>query len=173
MNLFWIIIVILAIQRLLELLIARRNENFVRAKGAKEYDAKGYKLIVLMHIAFFISLISEYIFFGKNLSHYWILLLIIFLLAQILRYWAISTLGYYWNTKILVTPNTQPINQGPYKYIRHPNYLAVIVEITVIPLIFSCYFTAVFFSILNLIVLRRRIRIEEQALSTLDPKVSQ
>ena len=173
MNLFWIIIVMLAIQRFLELLLARRNENFVRAKGAIEYDVKGYKVIVLMHIAFFISLISEYIFFGKSLSHYWILLLIIFLLAQILRYWAISTLGYYWNTKILVTPNTHPINQGPYKYIRHPNYLTVIVEITVVPLIFSCYFTAVFFSVLNLIVLRRRIRIEEQALSTLDSKLSQ
>ena len=168
MNLFWIIITILPIQRLLELLIARRNENFVKSKGAKEYDVKGYKVIVLMHIAFFISLISEYIFFGKDLSHYWVLLLITFLVAQILRYWAISALGHYWNTKILVTPNTQPINQGPYKYTRHPNYLAVIVEIAVIPLLFSCYFTAVFFSLLNLIVLRRRIRIEEQALSTLN-----
>ncbi len=82
-------------------------------------------------------------------------------------------MGDYWNTKILVTPNTHPVNQGPYKYIRHPNYLAVIVEIAVIPLIFSCYFTAVFFSVLNLIVLRRRIRIEEQALSTLDSKLSE
>ena len=94
MNLFWIIIAVLAIQRLLELLIARRNERIARANGAREYDEKGYKVIVLMHIAFFISLISEYVFFGKSLSHYWIVLLILFLLAQVLRYWAISTLGF-------------------------------------------------------------------------------
>jgi len=170
MNLFWIIIAILAIQRLLELLIARRNEKYARAKGAREYDEKGYKVIVLMHIAFFISLISEYIYLGKTLSHYWAPLLIIFLLAQVLRYWAISSLGYYWNTKILITPKTSPINQGPYKYIRHPNYLAVVAEIAVIPLIFSCYLTAIIFTLLNFIALRRRIRIEEQALSTLDSK---
>lgn len=168
MNLFWIIIAILAIQRLIELLIARRNERIVRANGACEYDEKGYKLIVVMHIAFFISLISEYVFFGKTLNNYWIPLVILFLLAQALRYWAISSLGYYWNTKILVTPNTSPISRGPYKYIKHPNYLAVIVEIAVIPLIFSCYLTFIIFTILNLIVLKRRIRIEEQALSTLD-----
>lgn len=170
MNLFWIIIAILAIQRLLELLIARRNERIARANGAREYDEKGYKVIVLMHIAFFISLISEYVFFGKSLNRYWIALLILFLLAQALRYWAISTLGYFWNTKILITPNTSPISRGPYKYVRHPNYLAVIAEIAVIPLIFSCYLTSVIFTILNLIVLRRRIRIEEDALSTLDSK---
>lgn len=168
MNLFWIIVAILAIQRLIELLIARRNERIVRANGAHEYDQKGYKVIVLMHIAFFISLISEYVFFGKTLNHYWIPLLILVLSAQVLRYWAITSLGHYWNTKILVTPNTTPISRGPYKYIRHPNYLAVIVEIAVIPLIFSCYLTSIIFTILNLIVLKRRIRIEEQALSTLD-----
>ncbi len=170
MNLFWIIIAILGIQRLIELLIARRNERIVKSNGAREYDQKGYKLIVLMHIAFFISLISEYVSFGKTLNHYWIPLVILFLLAQALRYWAITSLGYYWNTKILVTPNTSPISRGPYKYIRHPNYLAVIVEIAVIPLIFSCYLTSIIFTILNLIVLRRRIQIEEQALSTLDSK---
>ena len=170
MNLFWIIIAILGIQRLIELLIARRNERIVKSNGAREYDQKGYKLIVLMHIAFFISLISEYVSFGKTLNHYWIPLVILFLLAQALRYWAITSLGYYWNTKILVTPNTSPISRGPYKYIRHPNYLAVIVEIAVIPLIFSCYLTSIIFTILNLIVLRRRIQIEEHALSTLDSK---
>ena len=170
MNLFWIIIAILGIQRLIELLIARRKERIVKSNGAREYDQKGYKLIVLMHIAFFISLISEYVSFGKTLNHYWIPLVILFLLAQALRYWAITSLGYYWNTKILVTPNTSPISRGPYKYIRHPNYLAVIVEIAVIPLIFSCYLTSIIFTILNLIVLRRRIQIEEQALSTLDSK---
>lgn len=168
MSFFWIFIAILIIQRLSELFLARRNEKYVRSHGAREYDAKGYKVIVLMHIAFFISLIAEYVLLGRTLSSYWPALLILFLLTQILRYWAISTLGYYWNTKILVTPGSRAIISGPYKYIKHPNYLAVVVEIAVIPVLFSCYITAVLFTIINLIVLKRRIKIEEKALSTLN-----
>lgn len=164
-NIFWIILGILIIQRISELLIARRNESYVKAIGAREYDRSGYRLIVLMHIGFFISLISEYLFSNGNLNKFWITLLIIFILAQFLRYWAIGALGRNWNTKILVIPGTEPINRGPYKYVKHPNYIAVITEIAVIPLIFSCYFTAVVFSILNVLVLKRRIKIEEAALS--------
>jgi len=168
MSLFWIFLIILIIQRVSELFLARRNERVARSKGAREYDEKGYKVIVLMHIFFFTSLISEYIFLDKTLNHFWAPLLILFVCAQALRYWAIGTLGYYWNTKILITPNTSPVRMGPYKYINHPNYLAVVFEIAVIPLIFSCYITAVIFTLLNLVLLKRRIRIEEEALSTLD-----
>ena len=167
MTLFWLLIVILIIQRLSELVLARRNEKYVRANGAKEYDAKGYKFIVLMHIAFFVSLIGEYYIFGRALNHYWQPLLILFILTQILRYWSIGSLGYYWNTKILITPGSALINTGPYRYLKHPNYLAVTIEIAVIPLFFSCYITAVLFSLLNFILLRRRIQIEENALSSL------
>lgn len=166
MSTFWIFLAVLIVQRIFELLLAKRNERVVRAKGAIEYDKKGYKAIVLMHIFFFISLISEYIFLDKTINHFWAPLLILFLIAQILRYWAISTLGYNWNTKILVTPNTSPMRDGPYKYMNHPNYLAVVIEIAAVPLIFSCYITSVIFSVLNLLLLKRRIHIEEKALST-------
>ena len=167
MNPFWIFLTFLLVQRVSELLLAKRNERVARVKGAVEYDEKGYKVIVLMHIFFFISLISEYLLLARTLSNFWVPLLILFIIAQILRYWAISTLGYYWNTKILVTPNTSPIRTGPYKYLNHPNYLSVILEITVIPLIFSCYITSMIFTLLNLVLLKRRMRIEEQALSTM------
>ncbi len=167
MNPFWIFLTFLLVQRVSELLLAKRNERVARVKGAVEYDEKGYKVIVLMHIFFFISLISEYILLARTLSNFWVPLLILFIIAQILRYWAISTLGYYWNTKILVTPNTSPIRTGPYKYLNHPNYLSVILEIAVIPLIFSCYITSMIFTLLNLVLLKRRMRIEEQALSTM------
>lgn len=167
MNPFWIFLTFLLVQRVSELLLAKRNERVARVKGAVEYDEKGYKVIVLMHIFFFISLISEYLLLARTLSNFWVPLLILFIIAQILRYWAISTLGYYWNTKILVTPNTSPIRTGPYKYLNHPNYLSVILEIAVIPLIFSCYITSMIFTLLNLVLLKRRMRIEEQALSTM------
>lgn len=169
MSLFWIFLAILILQRVSELLLAKRNERVVRAKGAREYDEKGYKVIVLMHIFFFISLILEYVLLARTINHFWAPLLILFLCTQVLRYWAISALGHNWNTKILVTPNDIPVRGGPYKYLNHPNYLSVVIEIAVIPLIFSCYITAVIFSLLNLLLLKRRIRIEEQALSTLNP----
>jgi len=167
MNPFWIFLTFLLVQRVSELLLAKRNERIARVKGAVEYDEKGYKVIVLMHIFFFISLISDSILLARTLNNFWVPLLILFIIAQILRYWAISTLGYYWNTKILVTPNTSPIKTGPYKYLNHPNYLSVILEIAVIPLIFSCYITSMIFTLLNLVLLKRRMRIEEQALSTM------
>ena len=166
MTFFWIFLSFLILQRFSELILARRNEKYVRANGAREFDESGYKVIVLMHIAFLVSLVAEYVLLGRNLNHYWLPLILLFLVAQILRYWAIGTLGYYWNTKILVIPGTSLVAHGPYKYIRHPNYLAVTIEIAVIPLIFSCYITAIFFTLLNFILLRRRIIIEENALAT-------
>ncbi|MDA2918519.1 hypothetical protein MYX76_03315 [Desulfobacterota bacterium AH_259_B03_O07] len=120
-----------------------------------------------MHISFFISLVSEKILLHRELNEYWIVFFFIFLLAQLLRYWSINTLGIFWNTKVLVLPKHELVCNGPYKYIRHPNYIAVISEIAVIPLIFSCYITAAVFSVLNLVLLIRRIQIEEGALRNL------
>ncbi len=98
------------------------------------------------------------------LNSYWIIFAALLGVAQFLRYWAIKSLGVYWNTKILVLPNHQLINRGPYKYLRHPNYIAVIVEIAVIPLLFSCYITAIVYSVIDLLLLNRRVRIEEMVL---------
>jgi methyltransferase len=164
---FYIFILFLIVQRLAELNIARRNENISKRNGGIEYDTKGYKIIVLMHVSFFIFFIAEFVLFKRQLSGIWIILLIIFIFAQILRYWAITSLGTHWNTKIIIIPGEHLIIKGPYKYFSHPNYIAVIIEIAVIPLLFSCYFTSIIFTLLNLIVLKRRIRIEEEALNSL------
>lgn len=156
--------IFLIIQRVLELLWARRNERIVKAKGAVEFDRNGYKNVVFLHVLFFISLLFEKIFFHRELNQLWYIFLIIFILAQLLRYWAIYSLGFYWNTKVLVIPGAKIVNRGPYKFVNHPNYLAVIIEIAVIPVIFSCYYTSLFFTILNILILKRRIKIEETAL---------
>jgi methyltransferase len=89
------------------------------------------------------------------------------MLAQLLRYWAIRSLGKFWNTRILIVPGERLVTMGPYRYLKHPNYVSVIIEIAVIPLIFSCYITAAVFTVLNILALRRRIKIEESALSRL------
>jgi len=165
MTYFIIFISIVIVQRISELFLSKRNENYLKSQGAIEHDKDGYKYIVLMHNLFFVSLILEFVFLERHLIPYWQILLIIFICTQMLRYWAIFTLGKRWNTKILVLLDTEPIKSGLYKHLNHPNYIAVIIEIAVIPLLFSCYYTAIIFSILNLFVLRRRIRIEEEALN--------
>ena len=165
MTSFIIFLSIIIIQRISELILSKRNKNYLISKGAIEYDKEGYKYIVLMHNLFFISVITEFVFLERQINEYWKILLIIFICTQLLRYWAIFTLGKRWNTKILVLPNTESIRSGLYKHLKHPNYIAVIIEIAIIPLLFSCYYTAIVFSILNLIVLKRRIRIEEEVLN--------
>jgi methyltransferase len=154
----------LILQRSVELIAAKKNERIIRCMGAVEYDVKGYRFIVMMHTFFFISLLIEFLTFSKVINQFWYIFFSIFLFAQVIRYWALISLGIFWNTKILVIPGTELINKGPYKYLRHPNYLAVIIELAVIPLIFSCYFTSILFSIMNIVVLVRRIKIEEKAL---------
>jgi methyltransferase len=164
MTLFIIIVSVVIVQRLAELLLARRNASKMSSLGAVEHDKKGYKYIVIMHISFFIAMVLEFIFLNRSINVFSPYLFVIFLLAQVLRYWAITTLGVYWNTRIIVLKGSKPIYSGPYKFLKHPNYIAVITELAVIPLMFSCYFTSLLFTPLNLSVLRRRIKIETAAL---------
>ncbi len=163
MTFFIIIVSVVIVQRLAELFLARRNASKMFSLGAVEYDNKGYKYIVLMHISFFIALVLEFVLLKRSINVFSPYLFVIFLLAQFLRYWAITTLGVYWNTRIIVLKGGKPVYSGPYKFLKHPNYIAVVTELAVIPLMFSCYFAALFFSILNLIVLKRRIKIETSA----------
>ncbi len=165
---FYILIGFVILQRLVELVIAKRNEKISLAKGGKEFDRKGYVFIVIMHILFFISLFAEKLYFERTLNKFWIIFLILFIAAQALRYWAIISLGYHWNTRIIIIPGSILISKGPYRYFKHPNYMAVITELAVIPFMFSCFFTAVIFSSVNLLLLKRRIEIEETALEELN-----
>ena len=151
-------------QRAFELIIAKYHEKKLKHIGAAEIDKNGYRFIVGMHSAFFVSLVLERLILNRTLSRWWIIFAIIFVVAQVLRYWAIASLGIYWNTKILVAPHHPLLRKGPYKISRHPNYIAVITEFAVVPLIFSCYITSLVFTILNAFVIRRRIRVEVRAL---------
>jgi methyltransferase len=163
--LFYIIIAIVIIQRLVELIIAKRNEKWMRSRGAFEAGAVHYPIMVTMHIAFFISLLVEVLVTNKPLSPLWIPLLSLFLIAQIARVWCLASLGTFWNTKIIILPGADVVKKGPYKFIRHPNYVIVATELLVLPLIFSAYFTAIVFSLLNIWMLSVRIPVEEKALT--------
>ncbi|WP_107982413.1 isoprenylcysteine carboxyl methyltransferase family protein, partial [Heyndrickxia sporothermodurans] len=150
---FYLLLVIIIIQRCVELFIAKKNERFLKDQGAKEYGRKHYLFMVMMHICFFVSLLVEVTFFAKSLSSLWPIWFSLFLLTQIGRVWVIQSLGTFWNTKIIVLPEATIVSKGPYKYIKHPNYLIVTTELLVIPLMFNAYFTLVCFFILNQLIL--------------------
>ena len=165
MRFFIIIYICVIIQRLLELRLAKRNERTLKAKGAVEYGAKHYKWIVLLHSLFLVSLGLEVAVRRPELAIWEIAPLSIFIFCQIFRIWVLTSLGPFWNTKIMVLPGAEVVIKGPYRYIKHPNYLVVALEILALPLIFQAYFTALVFSLLNAcLLLGVRIPTEEQAL---------
>ncbi len=166
--LFVIVFTLICIQRLVELRIAKRNAQYMKQRGAIEFGQSHYPFIVALHILFLCSLLLEYLVKSPSLNVLWVLLLTLFFLLQISRIWVIKSLGHFWNTKIIVLPNANLVKKGPYKWISHPNYVIVALEILVIPLIFQAYFTAVIFTILNMVMMLVRIPAEEAALKSID-----
>ena len=160
-------VALVAAQRLFELALARKNEHRVRAKGAVERGWVHYPFIVGLHALWLISTLVEGLLRGPELPWLWPLPLGLFLLVQPLRYWAIFALGESWNTKILVVPGAKPVRSGPYKYLNHPNYVVVVVEILALPLIFGAWVTALVFTALNAVLLSARVRDENRALAEL------
>jgi methyltransferase len=156
---FILFICFVIFQRLLELVVAKRNEAWARSQGAEEFGKAHYPFIVVLHTLFIISMIAEYFYLGGEFS---IVMMVIFLLLVSLKIWTIGSLGKYWNTKILRIPNSIFIKKGPYKLFKHPNYFIVICEIIVIPLVFHLYATAIVFTLLNAVMLTVRIREEER-----------
>ena len=159
---FTVFICFLILLRLGELLLARRNERWLLRHGAVEYGKKHYRYIVILHVLFFISLITEYIF--TSTGYYSIPLLVLYFLLLAFKAWAIFSLGKCWNTKIFRIPGYPLVKKGPYRFMKHPNYVVVVAEIAIIPLIFHLYITAIVFSILNALMLRVRIREENKVL---------
>ena len=162
---FVLAVTLVAAQRLLELVLARRNERRARARGAVERGRGHYPFIVALHTLWLVSTLVEGILRGPELPVFWPVPLALFLLVQPLRYWALFSLGESWNTKILVVPGARPVRRGPYRYLNHPNYVVVVVEILSFPLIFGAWVTALVFTVLNAAVLYVRIREENRALA--------
>ncbi len=168
MNAFLIgFLALLIVQRLLELQLAQRNAAWARARGAKEYAPEHYPLIVALHVAWIAAMTVESFARGPSLGWLWPVWLGVFVLAQLGRYWAISSLGPYWNTRILIVPGGSRVRRGPYRFLNHPNYVVVALELLAGPLIFGAWTTAIVFSLLNAaLLLTVRIPAETRALET-------
>lgn len=161
----WVALAAVALQRLLELRLAQANLRWALAQGGREFGREHYPLFFVLHSGWMLGWLIEGL--ARNqLSPIWGFWLAVFLMAQGLRYWAIRSLGKYWNTRIIIVPGGKKVATGPYRYFPHPNYLAVALELLSLPLIFNAWITALVASFLNaLLLLFIRIPAEERALS--------
>lgn len=159
MILPYAIMAFVTLQRLSELVIARRNAARLMAGGAREYGANHYPVMVAMHTAWLLALW----FSVGNRPVSWPLLLV-FVILQGMRVWVLATLGPRWTTRIIVLPGVSLVARGPFRFLRHPNYVVVTAEIAVLPLTFGLVGIAALFTVLNAAMLYVRIGAENRAL---------
>ncbi len=161
MTLPIIVLLLVTLQRLAELVIARRNTERLLSQGAHEAAPEHYPLIVGLHAAWLIGLWILAYDIQPNL-----VLLGIFVFLQAMRIWVLVTLGPRWTTRIIILPGAPLVTGGPFRFVSHPNYCVVVAELFVLPLAFGLLWYGVIFSILNALVLTIRIRAENQALQS-------
>jgi methyltransferase len=155
----YVVVALVAAQRLGELVWARRNTRRLRARGGVEYGAPHYPLIVVLHTAWLATMLVAIP--ADTVPN--IALIAVYLLLQPLRYWAIASLGDYWTTRVIVVPGAEPVRHGPYRVLRHPNYAVVTLEIPLLPAAFGAWMIAAVFGVLNVALLAHRIRVEGAA----------
>jgi methyltransferase len=156
----WIVLLV-ALQRLAELVLSRHNGRRLLAEGGREHGARHYPLFVLLQSAWLAGLFllvpaAEPIRWG------W---LAAFVALQAARVWVIASLGRFWTTRVIVPRSPALVRRGPYRFLRHPNYLVVIAEIAVLPLVFGEWLFAAGFALLQAVLIRHRIRVEDEALA--------
>lgn len=162
MTVFWALFIAIVLARLAELAYARHNTRRLMAEGAQEFGAGHYPLIVLLHVAWLASLAA----FVPGDEVVVVPLLVLFGIVQLLRIWVLVSLGGYWTTRIITLPGVPLVAKGPYRLMRHPNYLVVVLEILILPLCFGAWQIAAVFTLLNGMMLFWRIRAENATLET-------
>ncbi|QMU77699.1 hypothetical protein GXW83_20400 [Streptacidiphilus sp. PB12-B1b] len=167
---YTVLVLLVGLERVAELVVARRNAAWSREHGGVEYGSGHYPVMVLLHTGLLAGCLAE-----GWLAHRPFLpalgwpMLVLALAAQALRWWCIGTLGPRWNTRVIIVPGLPLVGGGPYRWLSHPNYLAVVVEGAALPLVHSNWLTATVFTLLNAPLLVTRVRCENAALATLPP----
>jgi methyltransferase len=156
------LLLLATLQRLIELVIANRNTRALLAEGAYEVGRGHYPAIVFLHTAW-LAVLWAFFLFDLSLFQSWAA--IAYLAVQGLRLWTLLSLGRYWTARIIVVPNAPLVRKGPYRFLRHPNYLVVVLEIALLPLALGSWPLALGFSIVNAILLAWRIRTENATLA--------
>lgn len=165
---YYALLSLLILQRLQEMRLGKENLQKITAEKLTPLSEKEKKLMLLLHTGFFISCVMEYQLSGKLVPLIWFVPgLLILMLCQLVRFKTMGLLGEYWTPYPLAFRDQRIVTEGPYHYVRHPNYLVVMVEVLIVPLLGQCFITAGVFSLLNFIFLRHRIKLEERALGML------
>jgi methyltransferase len=164
--LFTLLVVAVALERLAELVVSKRNAAWSFARGGVETGRRHYLLMVLLHTGLLVGALVEV--WARRPAFEPLLgwsMLALVVLSQALRWWCITTLGTRWNTRVIVVPGLPLVSRGPYRFLSHPNYVAVVVEGFALPLVHSAWVTAVVFTVLNAALLTVRLRVENAALA--------
>jgi methyltransferase len=154
-----VILALVTLERIAELWLANRNTRRLLAQGAREHGAGHYPLIVALHLLWLVTL--WWLAPDRPIDGVWLGL---FVLIEVGRIWVLASLGGRWTTRIIVLPDAPLVRRGPYRWLNHPNYVVVVAEIAVLPLVFGLWRVALLFSVLNAILLWVRIRAENRAL---------
>lgn len=157
-------LVLLLVERVSELVLSQHNARLLRARGAREYGRAHYPWFVALHVLYPLGLIAEVVGGAARPGPFTGVWLVVFLAAQVLRFSVIRSLGPYWTVRILVHPGMEPIRSGPYRWLRHPNYVAVVLEFLSGALLFGAWRTALAATGIYLVLLRFRVPVEERAL---------
>ena len=166
----WYVLLVAAVaaERLVELVVAQRNLAWSRARGGVEFGARHYPVMVVLHTGLLVGCLAEVYLLDRPFLAWlgWPMLAVV-VAAQLLRWWCITTLGRQWNTRVIVIPGAARITGGPYRWIPHANYVAVIAEGIALPLVHTAWITALVFTVLNAVLLSTRISTENAALAGL------
>ena len=162
-----LLVLLVVAVRFVELGVAKRNLAWARERGGVETGAGHYPVMVALHTALLAGCLVE-VFAADRPFLAWLGVPMLVLLAgaHALRWWCIRTLGPQWNTRVVRVPGQARVTGGPYRWLSHPNYVAVVVEGIVLPLVHTAWVTALLFTVANLVLLRVRLRVEEAALAT-------
>jgi len=159
------LVLLVAAVRLVELRVAAANLAWARAAGGVETGARHYPVMVAIHVGLLVGCVAEVWLLDRPFSRSWgAVALVALVAAHLLRWWCIHTLGRQWNTRVVVVPGMPLVAGGPYRWLRHPNYVAVVLEGIALPMVHMAWLTAVLFGIANAGVLTVRLRVEEAAL---------
>jgi methyltransferase len=163
---YTLLIAAVAVERLAELVVSQRNLKWSKARGGVEFGAGHYPVMVVLHTALLVGCLVEASHREFIPALGWTMFAVA-IAAQALRWWCITTLGPQWNTRVVVVPNAGRVTGGPYRFMSHPNYVAVVVEGIALPLVHTAWITALVFTVLNAALLWTRISVENKALRTL------
>jgi methyltransferase len=167
MTAYVLLVAAVGVERLAELVVATRNARWAFAHGGVESGRGHYPVMAAMHTAFLVACIAEVAIADRPFLPWlgWPMLALV-AASQALRWWCVATLGHQWNTRVIVVPGLPLVSGGPYRWLRHPNYVAVVVEVAALPLVHTAWVTALVFTLANAAILAVRIPVEERALAT-------